>query len=332
MKKILCLLTALSMSASFGFNAIAADKEKGEPDVIVDGSKIIFSDQNAKIVDDVTLVPARGVFEAMNCKVDWDGENRTVTVTSSTGVRYVVIKIDSDVMQISTFKSLMSREDKDYTLEVPAQIINDRTMIPLRAVSEAFDCEVEWDGDAYAVNITTGDPILLEGYTYTAPSEDTKVKMSLSTDQTGAINADDEFTVYINAENIPENSFCSSVVAALSYDRDKFEYVEGSGTLLNDVDDEVNASVSSIENTEYDNGTKVVFITLDEDNARKVDGKVFKCTFKSINGESGTIELNNDYRLVFSYESYLMFTIGTNDTVYKGNKIIIDKTPLTIGE
>ena len=134
MKKLISITLAASLMAA-GMTAFAADKEKGEPDVFVDGSKILFEDQNAVIVDDITLVPARGVFEAMGNKVSWDGKARKVTVTSSTGVREVVLTIDSDKMTVKTFKTIFERDDKDVTLEVPARIINDRTMIPLRAVS-----------------------------------------------------------------------------------------------------------------------------------------------------------------------------------------------------
>ncbi len=330
MKKLLCLLTVMSMSAAFGFNAAAADKEKGEPDVIVDGSKIIFSDQNAQIIDGITLVPARGVFQAMGCDVEWDDTDRTVTVTSSTGVRYVKIVIDSDVMQISTYKNLMEREDYEYSLEVPAQIINDRTMIPLRAVSEAFNCDITWDADLYTVNILTGEPILLDGFTYTAPSEDEMVRMSLFAD-VSSIKSGDEFEVYINVTNFPAESTLSGIVATFEYDKDKFEYVSGHGTLINDNGDSYDALIGK-DNPEYEKGAKIFYMSLDYDKQRTKDGNVYKCIFKSINGESGTIALSNDYTPKIGYESYLMFNQNSKNVGCKGKDIIIDKTPLTIGE
>lgn len=335
MKKILALLTAASIATVSGVSALAADKEKGEPDVIVDGSKIIFEDQNAKIVDDVTLVPARGVFEAMDCKVDWNEEDRTVNVSSSTGVREVVIAIDSKEIKISTFKSLMEKENTEYELEVPAQIINDRTMIPLRAVSEAFDCEVVWDGEAYAVNITTGDPILLEGYTYTEPDENSMVKMSLSTDYEGALSEGAEFDVYITVDNMKNDSYLSALVALLEYDKKKIEYVPGSGMLLDDNGNSIE-SADGIENSEHELGAKLVFATIDDASAKKSSGKVFKATFKSITGESAEISLNNNFTPVKGYASYVQFTSGEGenlkDIVYDGNNLILDTTPITIGE
>ena len=38
--------------------------------------------------------------------------------------------------------------------DVLPQIINDRTMVPVRAISEAFGCTVNWDNDTKTVEIT----------------------------------------------------------------------------------------------------------------------------------------------------------------------------------
>ena len=43
------------------------------------------------------------------------------------------------------------------TLDVPAQLISDRTMIPARACAEALGCLVDWDQETKTVIITTPD-------------------------------------------------------------------------------------------------------------------------------------------------------------------------------
>ena len=335
MKKLISITLAASLMAA-GISAFAADKEKGEPDVFIDGSKILFSDQNAVIVDDITLVPARGVFEAMGNKVRWDGDARTVTVTSSTGVREVVLTIDSDKMAVKTYKTLFEREDKDVTLEVPAKILNERTMIPLRAVSEAFDCKVDWDGEAYRVDITTGDPILLDGYKAPEKDESKMVGMSLSTDA-DTVAAGGEFTVYVDAKNIPSTSFVSSVVASFEYDKDKFEYVEGSGALLDNSGEKKSPALSA-ENAGYDIGAKVFFANIDEATSRDTDGHVFSATFRKLTDGEGSIRLSNGYDMLTGYESYLMFTLKESysegkddiDTIYDGKDLALDTTPIVI--
>ena len=40
-------------------------------------------------------------------------------------------------------------------MDVPGQIINDRTMVPVRAVSEPFDAKVYWDNDTRTVRVYT---------------------------------------------------------------------------------------------------------------------------------------------------------------------------------
>ncbi|MGM9936132.1 MAG: hypothetical protein ACI38A_02200, partial [Candidatus Ornithomonoglobus sp.] len=132
-------------------------------------------------------------------------------------------------------------------------------------------------------------------------------------------------------QNAQIDSFISGLVATFVYDRNKIEYVEGSGTFLNDNDEAFVAS-AYVENCEYEKGTKIAFVTIDEENARRTDGKIFKCTFKSVNGESGSIAFGNDYKSVFGYETYITFTNDTSDTVHDGKNLILDKTPLVIGE
>ncbi len=326
-KQLFGFLTAVSLIAAPVSGAFASDKANAEPDVYVNESLIMFEDQNAKIIDDVTLIPARGVFECMGYDVEWDDKDRTVTVTSDTGVRFIVLTIDSSVMEIYTFKTIMQVDNTQYTLEVPAQIINDRTMIPLRAVSEAFDCTVEWDQDDYRVDITTGEPILLEGAQPTPkPAESEILKMSLSSD-TETVSAGEEFDVYVNVANSPKDTFLSGIVASFGYDKSKFEFV--SGTLLNNDNEPLESTVYA-ENPDYSTGAKALYVTIYGDTARTTDGSVMKATFRSLTGEPGEITLTNNYDTLRGFESYLMFNNSEQDIIYDGQQLIVDKTPIAV--
>ena len=48
----------------------------------------------------------------------------------------------------------MYKNGKAVTLDVPAQLINDRTLVPARAVAEAFGCDVDWDDTTKTITIT----------------------------------------------------------------------------------------------------------------------------------------------------------------------------------
>ena len=49
--------------------------------------------------------------------------------------------------------SLVAENIRTPLLDVPARLIGDRTLVPVRAVSEAFDCQVDWDDASQTVII-----------------------------------------------------------------------------------------------------------------------------------------------------------------------------------
>ena len=109
--------------------------------VTVNGAEVSF-DQPPIIVDNRTLVPLRAIFEAMGATVDWDQE--TQTVTSSKGDISVSLTIGSNTMY---------KNGSPVELDVPAQVVNGRTLVPVRAVSEAFGADVDWNQDTKTVII-----------------------------------------------------------------------------------------------------------------------------------------------------------------------------------
>ena len=111
--------------------------------VIVNGDEVAFPDQKPAIVNDRTLVPLRAIFEALKAEVAWDDE--TKTVTSKKGDISISLAINSDQL----YQNGMPK-----TLDVPAQIMNGRTMVPVRAISEAFHCQVGWDQNTKTVTVT----------------------------------------------------------------------------------------------------------------------------------------------------------------------------------
>lgn len=84
----------------------------------------------------------RGVFEALGATVDWDGATRSVIAYK-----------DGTTVELVIGSAIMYVNGQPRSLNVAGQIINDRTMIPLRAVSEAFGADVYWDGGTRTVHI-----------------------------------------------------------------------------------------------------------------------------------------------------------------------------------
>lgn len=112
--------------------------------VYVDNVAVNF-DQPPIIKDDRTLVPMRRIFEALDAQVFWDEPSQSVTAVHGTDV--ILFRIGE--------AGLYKNGKLVYTMPVPAQIINDRTLVPLRAVAESLGAEVGWDGIKYVVDITS---------------------------------------------------------------------------------------------------------------------------------------------------------------------------------
>ena len=111
--------------------------------VIVDGNYINF-DTKPQFVNGRTMVPMRRIFEELGASVQWD--NATWTA---------IAKKDGVEIRFTIDDYTMYKNGSPNTLDVPAQLINGRTLVPLRAVSEAFGCDVGWDGNDNVVSIVS---------------------------------------------------------------------------------------------------------------------------------------------------------------------------------
>ena len=112
--------------------------------VTTNGQAVVFADQAPVIIDGRTLVPVAGVFQALGFETAWDGNTQQVTIAGFGNV--IVITIDS-----TTFTT----NGANHSLDVPAQIINGRTMLPIASVLRTVGFEVGWDDVARTVAITS---------------------------------------------------------------------------------------------------------------------------------------------------------------------------------
>ena len=122
---------------------IASAQEEAKVSVLVDGSSL-YLEVLPVIQNDRILVPFRAIAEAINIQVSWDDQTRTINGTD--GNTTVSLQLDNPVAY---------RNDTSINLEVAPQIVEGRTLIPLRFFSEAFDCQVFWDGNMYQASITS---------------------------------------------------------------------------------------------------------------------------------------------------------------------------------
>lgn len=171
MKKNIIALLAAGASVFTVSGAVYA-----QINVTIDG--VPFQSESEPVIEnDSTLVPMRDVFEALGAEVQWVESKRAVNAYK--GANTMTVTIDS---------ATMTANGEEIELAAPAKIINDKTYVPLRAVSENFNAEVEWDGETRSVTITT-------------PQYDHKSVTKKITDE---IKADDGTTLVSMAYTYPE--------------------------------------------------------------------------------------------------------------------------------
>ena len=110
---------------------VSADEIK----VSLNGALLEF-DVAPTTINDRTMVPLRAIFEALNATVDWNEE--TQTVISKKNDTTITLTIDSDTMKVN---------NKSVTLDCPATVVDGRTLVPVRAISDAFGINVDWDDE-----------------------------------------------------------------------------------------------------------------------------------------------------------------------------------------
>ncbi len=147
MKKLLLILIVVSFV--FSFTVVSANNDI---QVKIDGTLIEF-DVAPQVINNRTMVPVRKIFESLGANVEWN--NNTQTVTSSKNSDVVKLTLDKDIMYVN---------DIEIMLDSPACVVEQRTLVPVRAVSEAFKCEVFWNSDNSTVYITTNPEICKSGH------------------------------------------------------------------------------------------------------------------------------------------------------------------------
>lgn len=110
--------------------------------------EVLALEEPAFIENDRTLVPLRGVFEAVGAQVLWDQESKTAIVTQNQDDALAVIAI-----QIDSAAAFVNSEKKE--LDVPAVLKNDTTFVPLRFILEELGHDVAWTQETKTVEITT---------------------------------------------------------------------------------------------------------------------------------------------------------------------------------
>lgn len=134
----------LGLWLSGGLASTAAAKEPGPViSLVVDGkgveSDVLPLRQNGRM-----LVPIRVIAEATGSQVEYDAEQQRVSFGQKG--KHVSLDVNSRLAYVN---------GERVTLEAPPIIVNQRTLVPLRFVSEALGYQVEWDATSSVAHVQT---------------------------------------------------------------------------------------------------------------------------------------------------------------------------------
>jgi len=144
LKRLTIIAIIFSIAASFALPFVSYGTASTPANVTVNGRRLTFTDQHPVILHDRVLVPLRDVFEYLGFYVTWNPQTQVVTMANR---RFAI------TVTIGSYSFVVNGEQRP--LDAPAQIINERTMLPIRAILESADFIVSWNNSTRTVRILT---------------------------------------------------------------------------------------------------------------------------------------------------------------------------------
>lgn len=143
LKRTLIPILSAAMLLTATIPVSAANITESAIKVTVDGTAVDFPDQTPIIQNDRTLVPIRFIAESLGYDVEWESIENAAVIDNGR----VKLWIGTDKAELN---------GDLVTLDTSSILVNDRTMVPLRAVAETLDCTVDWIAKTKTVQITSG--------------------------------------------------------------------------------------------------------------------------------------------------------------------------------
>ncbi|MCD8179913.1 MAG: copper amine oxidase N-terminal domain-containing protein [Firmicutes bacterium] len=119
-------------------------EEASEEPIYVALNDTLLAFETAPVIEnDRTLIPIRFLFEQMGAEVSWDSDAQTAVISQND----TVITFTADNTEASV-------NGEGVSMDVPARIINGKTMVPLRFLSETLGYTVTWYDEIAMAEIT----------------------------------------------------------------------------------------------------------------------------------------------------------------------------------
>ena len=180
---MLSSVTAFAANVSMNLFYYGKNHAYHAPEITIkiDGKTMIPKDMPAVAIDGRTMLPMRQIATELGCEVVWNE-----------GAQQVYVINDDYTLVFGINKNVGYQNGEEFKMDVPAMIVNDRTMLPVRALATALDLDITWDDPSRTVNIATKK-------TVTPPSVDTGDMVTLNKVSVPAsTTAGQTFTIHAN--------------------------------------------------------------------------------------------------------------------------------------
>ena len=121
--------------------------------VKIKGNEIEFYGQPILSQNERVLVPIRNVFETMGFTVEWHENIQEVFIWDRDETFYIAIRMGAPSFLVVTPTDLGYSRADVHRLDVPAQIVGGRIMLPLRALLESVGYRLDWDSAMNTIKI-----------------------------------------------------------------------------------------------------------------------------------------------------------------------------------
>jgi len=119
-----------------------------------------------------TLIPVRAISEAMGADVAWNAEEKTVTITK-----------DNKVIVFNLKENKVYVDEAEVAIDVPAEVMNDRTMVPLRFIAEQLGLVVEYDDETKIIEISEDEETNDSEEEVVEPGEETTDEIDVNNEE-----------------------------------------------------------------------------------------------------------------------------------------------------
>lgn len=194
------LVLAMLMSTMVILPAETVSASTEEISVLFDGQPLSL-EVAPQVVNGRTLVPLRAIFEALGAEVQWNSNEQSIIAIQG-----------NTVLNLTIGRNTAFKNGTPVQLDASPQIVNGRTLVPLRFVSENLGAQVEWDGTTRQVSIAVEES---GGNGQLAPSASAGLKIDPAKINSVMGNAFNQFDQLTKVDKLSPADALSRQIASL---------------------------------------------------------------------------------------------------------------------